>query len=220
MESKKRQSWWLAAGLVAAASMIISSGLAQREAEAQSYYQYELASSSSINIDRDGNAVLRGTVQSRGSGGFWGNLFYYGNYGNTLTVRTWGGIWTVRASSNYTYSNIQNGDAVEVTGTASPQNMVINATSVVNLTDSGGNSYAPFKGQVASVSPWTNSFVMASSTASTTSYTVYPAMNAILLSSNGSRMSFGNIRVGDSMEVTGILNGSIIIASLVRDISR
>ncbi|MGH7240288.1 MAG: DUF5666 domain-containing protein, partial [Candidatus Saccharimonadales bacterium] len=87
---------------------------------------YAIGTAMQVHIDQNGNAQVQGTAAWMGQ--------------DALSVRSWGGNWTVQVASstmitpNGTLSQIQSGDTVMVWGIADQNDSTIRASRVQDLT--------------------------------------------------------------------------------------
>ena len=179
-----------------------------------------------VNANAAGNVLLRGTIDSVGSG--------------TLTVKSWGGDWTVNVPSSAEVlpggdmSKFSQGDFVGVSGMVSQSgNWTVDAKVVRDWTyrttvntEAKQNQQAvrqTMQSERPKVYVGTASAVTASSltlTASNgTAYTVDIASGAKLLNKSWLSLAVTDIQNGDTVRVFGVNANGTISATVVRDIS-
>lgn len=181
-----------------------------------------------LNVGKDGNVLLRGTIVSITNG--------------SMTVSSWGGTWTVVIPSsasiypvgttNYA-TEFQVGDFVGIQGSiASNANWTVNAQLVrdwtyrATLTTQEQTNAHTAQG-IRSGYPrdyiGVASNVGASSLTLTTSngavYTVNLETNAEVVSRNWATLPFANIQNGDHVRVYGVNASSTVTAQIVRDVT-
>lgn len=182
-----------------------------------------------LQVNKDGKALLRGTIASLGSG--------------TLTVNGWGGTWTVNVGSSVQVlpasagglSGFKTGDYVGVQGTVSQSaSWTVDATLVRDWTERQAvsqevkqnvqeanqirNTNRPrdYVGTASNVG--SSSFTLTAS--SGTAYTVNVAANAEVVGKGWKSIAFSSIQTSDNVRVYGVNASGTIAAQIVRDISR
>lgn len=167
-----------------------------------------------LEVNSKGKILLRGTVESVAS--------------STLTLKSWGGTWTIKTSSDTkihpkangtsTLSAFEKGDFVGVTGQVSEtENFTVNAKIVRNWTEKKetkkreGRVYVGTAGTVASSSLILNSKAKL--------YTIYVASSTKVLNRLWLNINLNDILRGDRVRVYGAASGTDIQAEVVRDIS-
>ena len=182
-----------------------------------------------LQIEGGGKVLLRGTIDSIGS--------------NTLTVKSWGGDWTVNVPSsaelmptnaNHDLTQLKTGDFVGVQGTVSQSaNWTVDATLVRDRTaeqtvsqqqkDNAQSaketmkSEAPrnFQGTVSNLNG--SSFTLA--TQDGTTFTVNVAPGAQVVNQTWLTLATSGIKNGDTVRVWGANASGTITAQIVRDIT-
>jgi len=174
-----------------------------------------------LNVNANGKVLLRGTIDTVGT--------------NSITVKSWGGSWTVNTASGTqvfpegSLSQFAAGDFVGVRGTVNQSaSLTIDATMVRDWTVRGTikTNQQDIKNIIKSLSPrnWqgtasnlsANSFTL---TVDGTAYTVNLAANAEVVNKVFVKLPFADIKQGDMVRVWGPLSGTTITASVVRKIS-
>ena len=168
-----------------------------------------------LEVNSKGKILLRGTVESVAS--------------STLTLKSWGGTWTIKTSSDTkiqpkangtsTLSAFENGDFVGVSGQVSEtENFTVNAKVVRDWTikktakiKEDAKVYTGVVGTVASSSLTLNS--------GKKTYTVHIASSTKILNRNWLEINFSQIQGGDKVRTYGTLSSTDIQAQVVRDIS-
>ncbi len=179
-----------------------------------------------LEVNAGGRVLLRGTIDSVGSG--------------TLTVKSWGGEWTVNVPSSAEVlpggdaSKFSQGDFVGVLGAVSESgSWAVNAKTVhdwtygktVNAENTQNRKSArqEMESERARTYQGTASAVSASSitltTANGTAYTVNFASNARFLNKKWGSITVGDIQNGDTVRAFGTNANGTITATVVRDIS-
>jgi hypothetical protein len=179
-------------------------------------------------IGPEGRVLMRGTIASVGNG--------------SLTVNSWGGVWTVNvgsgtkilpAAAGNDLTKFQTGDFVGIQGTVSRSaNWTIDATLVRDWTyrhvvqqerqeniksaNTLRKSGTPrnYVGTASNVTD--NSFTL---TADGVSYTVNVVSGAKVVDRNWLNMTLSSIKNGDNVRVWGVNTNGNIAASIVRDVS-
>lgn len=178
-----------------------------------------------LEITGTGKAMLRGTVDSVGSG--------------SLTVKSWGGDWTINISSSTKLnptdmSQFKAGDLVGIQGTVHQgANWTIDASLVRDWTVVGTvnqqekqnkretnqlmKSERPrtFAGTASNVTATSLTLTASNGTA----YTVNISASAKLLNKKWGSVAASDIKSGDSLRVFGVNVNGIIAATVVRDTS-
>lgn len=177
-----------------------------------------------LEVNSKGKILLRGTVESVAS--------------STLTLKSWGGTWTVKTSSDTkiqpkangtsTLSAFEKGDFVGVSGQVSEtENFTVNAKILRDWTikktmksnereakeakKEGAKVYTGVVGTAASSSLTLNS--------ENKTYTVHIASSTKILNRNWLKINFSQIQGGDKVRTYGTLSNTDIQAQVVRDIS-
>ncbi len=179
-----------------------------------------------LNVNGKGEVLLRGTIDLVGSG--------------TLTVKSWGGDWTVNVPSSAEVlpggdmSKFSQGDFVGITGTVSQNgSWTVNAKTVRNwtqektiTTESSQNQKSArqeMKSERVRTYQGTASGVGASSltltAANGTAYTVNFASSAKFSNKKWLSIAATDIQNGDTVRVFGANANGTISATIVRDIS-
>ncbi len=181
-----------------------------------------------VQVGPKGNILLRGTIASVTAG--------------TITVQSWGGVWTVSIPSSATVlpaaatdyaSQFKTGDFVGVEGSvATDANWTVNATIVRDWTyraalssqekanvqsAQGIRSSAPrdYIGTASGMSG--SSFTL--SAANGTTYAVNTAANTEIVNRVWATLPFSGITNGDSVRVYGVDANGTVTAQIVRDVT-
>ena len=181
-----------------------------------------------LNVSAAGRVLLRGTVVSTGSG--------------MVTVKSWGGEWTVNVPSTAkvlpsgaTLSSFQTGDFVGVQGTVdSSSNWTVNATLIrdwtaraalnqqiktnieqAHTTMSSGPRVT--QGTISNLDATAQTFTL--TTSAGTAYTVTLGSGAEIIGKNWATIALSQVNSGDTVRVYGTVSGSSITASVFRDVS-
>jgi hypothetical protein len=216
------------AGSIATASLLAAALVASAQTTTVAPASTVANPSQVLNIGEKGNVLLRGTIASISHG--------------TITVNSWGGVWTINIPSSasiypvgttdYT-TQFQVGDFVGLEGTVSTSaNWTINATFVRDwtyratlTTQEKANAQAARAIQQGAPRDYvgTASNIGASSltltAANGTVYTVNPNSNAELVNRNWITLPFASIQSGDNIRVYGVNASGTIAAQIVRDVS-
>jgi len=181
-----------------------------------------------VEIGQKGNVLLRGTVDSVGSG--------------SLTVKSWGGDWTVNVPSSASVlpataggiSGFQTGDFVGVQGAISESgNWAVDATLVRDWTVAKTTAQQETQNQQATrqtmksetpkIYQGTVSAMSDSSFTLTpvngTAYTVNIATGAKILNKKWASIAAASIQNGNTVRVFGTNASGTIAATVVRDTS-
>lgn len=181
-----------------------------------------------LEVGREGRVLLRGTISSVSSG--------------SVTVKSWGGDWTVNVSSSAkvlpqgaALSSFKTGDFVGVQGTVSQSGAwTVDATLVRDWTDRQvihqqitSNekavrevmSAAPrtIQGSISGLDSTARTFTL--TTGNGKAYSVSLDSSVKLLSKNWATLDFTKVSSGDTVRVYGTIASSTITASIFRDIS-
>ncbi len=181
-----------------------------------------------LHVNKDGSVLLRGTVSSVASG--------------SLTVKSWGGDWTVNVPTTASVlpagsaiSNFHTGDFVGVQGTIDANgNWTVDASLIRDWTERQAlnqevktNVQAVHtimadrpritQGTLSGLDATAQTFTLTS--AAGTAYSVSLASGAQLLAKNWTTLDFSKVSNGDTVRVYGTVASSSISASIFRDIS-
>lgn len=181
-----------------------------------------------VQIGAKGNVLLRGTIDAVGSG--------------SLTVKSWGGDWTVNVPSSAKVlpasaggiANFQTGDFVGVQGTVSSSgswsvdaSLVRDWTSAKTTAQQENQNRQATQQAMKSAAPHIyvgtlsgmngSSFTLTA--ANGTAYTVDIASGAKVLDKKWGTIAATSIQDGNTVRVFGTNASSTITASVVRDIS-
>ncbi|MHB0865409.1 MAG: hypothetical protein ACYC1Y_00665 [Minisyncoccota bacterium] len=181
-----------------------------------------------LEVNKNGGILLRGTVSSVSS--------------DSVTVKSWGGDWTVTVPSSAkvlpegaAIGSFQTGDFVGVEGTVdSSASWTINAKLIrdwtarqalhqqikanvqsVHTTIASGPRV--IQGKVSGLDATARTFTLTN--ASGTTYSVTLDSGAKLLAKNWATLDFNKVSDGDTVRVYGTVASSTISASVFRDIS-
>jgi len=180
-----------------------------------------------VQIGPGGHALVRGTVGSVSA--------------SSLTVKSWGGDWTINVSSTTSVApegtaltDIKQGDFVGVQGTADASaSWTINAKMIRDWTERGTlkseiklnqqtihqtikeGSPRNFEGTVSALSG--QSFTLTADGG--TPYSVTLTSNALIYQKNFLSVPFSQVQNGDNVRIWGTLSGSTISAPIFRDLS-
>ena len=176
-----------------------------------------------VDIGANGNVLLRGTIDSVAA--------------NSLTVKSWGGDWTVNIPSSATLmpttdmTQFSVGDFVGVTGTVdSSSSWTVSATLVRDWTVQGqvktnktevnatmkASSPKNWQGTISNINTSSNSFTL---TIGSAAYTVNLVSDVKVLNQKFITLALSKINSGDTVRVWGTLDGTTVTAYIVRDIS-
>ncbi|MDP3991593.1 MAG: hypothetical protein Q8P66_01665 [Candidatus Colwellbacteria bacterium] len=184
-----------------------------------------------LEVNRNGKTLLRGTVESVAS--------------STLTLKSWGGNWTIKTSSDTkihprvngtsTLSAFETGDFVGVIGQVSEtENFTVNAKIIRNWTlkkevktdkQEGKKEVKEAKKEGAKLFVGVAGNVASSSLTLNSKnkiYSVLVASSTKILNRHWLNINLSNIRVNDKIRIFGILHGTSttdIDAEVIRDIS-
>ena len=182
-----------------------------------------------LEVSPRGRALLRGTVDSVSA--------------DSLTVKSWGGSWTINVSSaskvlpnGAALSSFQQGDFVGVEGTVSQDSsLTIDATLVRDWTERKAvhqeirqnirsvhqemRSGTPriVEGTVSNLDASAETFTLTAGNG--TGYSVSLASNAKTLQRNWTTLAFSAVQNGDTVRVWGPVASTTISASIFRDVS-
>ena len=173
-----------------------------------------------LQIGPAGKVTMRGIV----------DLVTVTTPGNSIAVKTWGGVWKVNISSNTQVlptsdlTQIKVGDFVGVHGDVNKTTaFTIDADTVKdwnikNRENALKDSFVPknVQGTVSNVNTSTNSFTL---TIDGTPYTVNVVAGAKIVNKNYGTISLSNISNGDTVRVWATVSGTTLTAYLVRDVS-
>lgn len=183
-----------------------------------------------LQVSSGGRVLLRGTIDAISSG--------------TLTVKSWGGDWTIDVATTSTkvlpygatLSSFQQGDFVGVLGTVSQSSgFTVNATLVRDWTARQAlnqqirqniqavrqekRSMTPrnYQGTLSNLDASTGTFTL--TTGAGTNYTVSLTSSAEVLKRNWVTLNFNQVQNGNTVVVWGPMASSTISASVFRDLS-
>lgn len=220
----------LAAGVV---GFLATAGIALAQASDQPNQSLPLndnatstsyASQQVLTVDATGKILLRGTLVSVAS--------------STLTVKGWGGNWTVNVPSSASttpaggaLTSMHPGDFVGVQGTVDANaSWTVNATAVNDWTENAqakaneqaawsarpGNAHV-LQGTVSALNSATKTFTLTD--ASSTAHTVAIANGAGLYTDAWLTLDWSKVANGDIARVYGKTSSTTIMASFFRDLS-
>jgi hypothetical protein len=180
-----------------------------------------------VQIGPAGNALIRGTVTSVTS--------------DSLTVKSWGGEWTVKIETNtkflpngLTLNQIKSGDFVSVHGKVnSDESLTVHATLIRDWTekkltrDEIKQNIKEVREIKKETTPRTHILTVGSVdqanntiTATMNGQTITVKINnAKLIDRNFRTITLDKIQPGDKIRVYGILSGNTLEASVIRNIS-
>jgi hypothetical protein len=182
-----------------------------------------------VEIGPAGNALIRGTVTNVGT--------------DFLTIKTWGGTWTIKIDSNtkfapqgLTLSQIQTNDFIGLNGKVnSEETLTVDATLIRDWTEKKiiKEETQQNKKEVKQIIKETpkpeiriltiESIDTVNNTLTaklnTQTLTVTLANNVKLLDRNWKTITFTQLKANDTIRVYGILSGTTLEASVIRDIS-
>lgn len=181
-----------------------------------------------LQVGPAGKALLRGTIASVSSG--------------SITVKSWGGDWTVNVSSSAhllpqgaDLSSFQVGDFVGVQGSVNQDaSWTIDATLIRDWTarqalnqeiksnvqavhETMTSGPRTIQGTLSNLDATAQTFTLTNSTG--TEYSVSLASGAKILARNWATLDFSKVSSGDTVRVYGTVANSTISASIFRDIS-
>lgn len=161
-----------------------------------------------LNVSAAGKVLLRGTIDSISGG--------------TMAVKSWGGSWTVTTSSATNLmpndmSQFKQGDFVGVSGTVSQTESFTVDAAIVRDWSAPKPVVKTLQGTASNVSASANTFTLTA--ADGAAYTVNLNSDARILNKKFMAAAFSNVKNGDTVRVYGSVNGSIVTASIVRDIA-
>jgi len=170
-----------------------------------------------VQIGPAGNALIKGTVTNVGT--------------DSLTVKSWGGDWTVNIDTNTKFlpkglplKQIKAGDLVGLNGKVkSEETLTVHATLIRDWTEKKIT-----KEEVKETKPQihvltvetvdkTNNTLTAKLNGQT--ITVKLANGAKLIDRNSKTITFDKIEANDKVRVYGVLSGNTLEASVIRDVS-
>ena len=180
-----------------------------------------------VQIGPAGNALIRGTVTNVGT--------------DSLTVKSWGGDWTVKIDSNtkflprgLTLDQIKAGDLVGLNGKVnSEENLTVHATLIRDwaerklIREEIKQNIKEVKEIKKGTTPRTHILTVGSIdqtnntiTATINGQTITVKINnAKLIDRNWKTITLDKIQPNDTIRVYGILSGNTLGASVIRDIS-
>lgn len=181
-----------------------------------------------LEVNSKGKILLRGTVESVAS--------------SSLVVKSWGGNWTVKISSDTkiypkanatsTLSGFEKGDFVGVIGQVTEtENFTVNAETVRNWTmkekvkageQEGKKEAKEAKKEGAKLFVGVAGTVASSSlilTSQEKTYTVHLTSSTKILNKNWLKINLSQIQLGDKVRIYGTASSTDIQAEVVRDIS-
>jgi len=180
-----------------------------------------------VQIGPAGNALIRGTVTNVGT--------------DSLTVKSWGGDWTVKIDSNtkflprgLTLDQIKAGDLVGLNGKVnSEENLTVHATLIRDwaerklIREEIKQNIKEVKEIKKETTPRTHILTVGSIdqtnntiTATINGQTITVKINnAKLIDRNWKTITLDKIQPNDTIRVYGILSGNTLGASVIRDIS-
>jgi hypothetical protein len=181
-----------------------------------------------VEIGPAGNALIRGTVTNVET--------------DSLTVKSWGGDWTVKIDSNtkflpqgLTLGQIKDGDFVGVQGKVnSDESLTVHATLIHDWTEKKitKEEVKETKKEVKQILKETKPkiHVLTVETIDKTNNTLTAKLNgqtitvklangAKLIDRNFKTIAFDKIEANDKIRVYGVLSGNTLEASVIRDIS-
>lgn len=181
-----------------------------------------------LQVGPGGKALLRGTVGSVSA--------------SSVTVKSWGGDWTVNVSSSAqvlpqgaALSSFQTGDFVGVQGTVdSSASWTVDATlirdwtarqalhqeikaNVQSVRETMSTAPRIVQGSLSNLDAAGQTFTLTA--ANGTAYGVSLASGAKLLARNWATLDFSKVNNGDTVRVFGTVASSTITASIFRDVS-
>jgi len=181
-----------------------------------------------VEIGPAGNALIRGTVTNVST--------------NSLTIKTWGGTWTIKIDNNtkfapqgLTLSQIQTNDFIGLNGKVNgEETLTVNATLIRDWTEKKiiKEEIQQNKQEVKQIiketpKPETRILTIESVNTNNTltaklntqTITVSLANNVKLLDRNWKTITFDQLKANDTIRVYGTLSGTTLEASVIRDIS-
>lgn len=220
------------AGFLATAGVAFAQTSATTESGTTSSTAMSVASRTQpmvLEVNPRGRVLLRGTVDSVSAG--------------SLTVKSWGGSWTVNVSSaskvlpnGTALSSFQQGDFVGVEGTVSQDaSLTIDAALVRDWTERKAvhqeirqniqsvhqemRSGTPrvVEGTVSNLDTSAETFTLTAGNG--TDYSVSLTSSAKMLQRNWTTLDFSTVQNGDTVRVWGPVASTTISASIFRDIS-
>jgi hypothetical protein len=179
-----------------------------------------------VEIGPAGNALIRGTVTNIGT--------------DSLTIKTWGGTWTIKIDSNtkfapqgLTLSQIQTNDFIGLNGKVnSEETLTVDATLIRDWTEKKiiKEETQQNKKEVKQIIEAAKIRILTAVTIDATSktltanlnnqtITIKLADNAKILDRNWRTITLDKIQVNDTIRTYGTLSGTTLEASVIRDIS-
>jgi len=181
-----------------------------------------------VEIGPAGNALIRGTVTNVST--------------DSLTLKTWGGTWTIKIDNNtkfapqgLTLSQIQTNDFIGLSGKVNgEETLTVNATLIRDWTEKKiiKEEIQQNKKEVKQIiketpKPETRILTIESVNTNNTltaklntqTITVSLANNVKLLDRNWKTITFDQLKANDTIRVYGVLSGTTLEASIIRDIS-
>jgi hypothetical protein len=180
-----------------------------------------------VQIGPDGNALIRGTVTNVGT--------------NSLTVKSWGGNWTVKIEKDtkflpkgLTLEQIKAGDFVGLNGKVnSEETLTVHATLIRDWTERKlikeeiNQNIREVKEIKKEITPRTHILTVESVDQANNTITAkmngqnitVKINNAKLIDRNWRTITLDKIQSNDKIRVYGILSGNTLEASVIRDIS-
>jgi len=186
-----------------------------------------------VEIGPAGNALIRGTVTSVGA--------------DSLTVKSWGGNWTVKIDENtkllpqgLVLDQIKDGDFVGLNGKViSDESLAVHATLIRDWTEKkiikkevqqNKKEVKQIVKEIVKETPKPEIRILTiesidnvnntlTAKLNTQTITVKLATGAKLLDRNWKNISFDQIKANDTIRVYGVLSDSNLEASVIRDIS-
>lgn len=160
-----------------------------------------------VTINKNGKVTLTGTIASIS--------------GNTLSVASWGGQWSVDATSakivrryggTSSLSEFQNGDQVAVQGTAAQSGWTITATNIRNNSIQTRN--ASFSGTISNFNASNQTFTLGTTARGNVTISVSGSTTILL---GGKQAAFSSLANSPRATVSGIWgrNQSTVIASKI-----
>ncbi|MHB8860463.1 MAG: DUF5666 domain-containing protein [Minisyncoccota bacterium] len=181
-----------------------------------------------LQVGPGGKVLLRGTVDSVSA--------------SSVTVKSWGGEWTVNVATTATVlpkgtalASFKTGDFVGVQGAIDQAaNWTVKATLIRDWTARSvttqqikantqavhqEKSAAPktIQGTLSNLDATAQTFTLTATNG--TAYSVSLASGALLLTNNRATLDFTKVKDGDRVRVYGTVSSSTVSASIVRDVS-
>jgi len=182
-----------------------------------------------VEIGPAGNALIRGTVADVGT--------------DSLTIKSWGGNWTVKIDSNtkflpqgLTFGQIKVGDFIGLNGKVkSEESLTVSATLIRDWTEKKiiKEEIQQNKKEVKQIikeTPKPETRILTVETIDQTNNTLTAKLNgqtitvklangAKLINRNWKTITFSQLEANDTIRVYGVLSGNTLEASVIRDIS-